>query len=125
MGFFDFAEMCLRGVLRLFDNVRMISPGERQICSVKRLLVLVRIGDHLNSLHTTLERLWIAAQMRACLAGRGGEVSVRNRAAKLAETYQGLDEAGRKEFLRMSLPDVAVDPGMRSPGSGSARPPRH
>ena len=42
----------------------------------------------------------IAAQMRACLAGRGGEVSVRNRAAKLAETYQGLDEAGRKEFLR-------------------------
>ena len=42
----------------------------------------------------------IAAQMRACLAGRGGEVSVRNRAAKLAETYQGLDEDGRKEFLR-------------------------
>src|SRR5690348_10736002 len=42
----------------------------------------------------------IAAQMRACLAGRGGEVSVRNRAAKLAETYQGLNEDGRKEFLR-------------------------
>lgn len=42
----------------------------------------------------------IAAQMRACLAGRGGEVSGRNRAAKLAETYQRLDEAGRTEFLR-------------------------
>src|SRR5215831_11022578 len=42
----------------------------------------------------------IATQMRACLAGRGGEVSARNRAAKLAETYQGLDEPGRKEFLR-------------------------
>jgi malonyl-CoA decarboxylase len=42
----------------------------------------------------------IAAQMRACLAGRGGEISARNRAAKLAETYLGLDEAGRKEFLR-------------------------
>jgi malonyl-CoA decarboxylase len=42
----------------------------------------------------------IAAQMRTCLAGRGGEVSVRNRAAKLAETYQSLDENGRKEFLR-------------------------
>ena len=42
----------------------------------------------------------IAAQMRACLDGRGGEVSARNRAAKLAETYQGLDEAGRREFLR-------------------------
>src|SRR5271166_4225900 len=42
----------------------------------------------------------IAAQMRACLAGRGGEVSGRNRAAKLAETYQRLDEAGRTDFLR-------------------------
>jgi malonyl-CoA decarboxylase len=42
----------------------------------------------------------IAAQIRSCLAGRGGEVSARNRAAKLAETFQGLDEAGRKDFLR-------------------------
>ncbi len=42
----------------------------------------------------------IATQMRACLEARGGEVSARNRAAKLAQTYQGLDEAGRKEFLR-------------------------
>ncbi len=42
----------------------------------------------------------IATQIRACLAGRGGEVSGRNRAAKLAETFQGLDEAGRKDFLR-------------------------
>ena len=51
----------------------------------------------------------IAAQMRACLAGRGGEVSARNRAAKLAETYQGLDEAGRKEFLR-TLASFDSDP---------------
>ncbi len=42
----------------------------------------------------------IAAQMRACLEGRGGEVSARNRAAKLAETYKDLDDAGRKDFLR-------------------------
>ena len=42
----------------------------------------------------------IAAQMRACLAGRGGEVSARNRAAKLAQTYLGLDVAGRTDFLR-------------------------
>jgi malonyl-CoA decarboxylase len=42
----------------------------------------------------------LAAQMRSCLTGRGGEVSGRNRAAKLAETYQGLDEAGRGDFLR-------------------------
>jgi malonyl-CoA decarboxylase len=41
----------------------------------------------------------IGSQMRACLAGRGGEVSARNRAAKLAQAYLTLDEAGRREFL--------------------------
>jgi malonyl-CoA decarboxylase len=42
----------------------------------------------------------IASQMRACLEGRGGEVSARNRAAKLAQTYLALAEPGRIEFLR-------------------------
>ncbi|MBX5453267.1 MAG: malonyl-CoA decarboxylase [Acidobacteriia bacterium] len=42
----------------------------------------------------------IEGQMRACLAGRGGEVSARNRAAKLAETYLRLDTEGRHQFLR-------------------------
>jgi malonyl-CoA decarboxylase len=42
----------------------------------------------------------IEAQMRACLAGRGGEVSARNRAAKLAETYLSLDKDGKSRFLR-------------------------
>ena len=41
----------------------------------------------------------IAQQMRACLAARGGEVSARNRAAKLAQTYLSLDDAGRRGFL--------------------------
>ena len=41
----------------------------------------------------------IEAQMRACLAGRGGEVSARNRAAKLAQTYLTLDADGRRAFL--------------------------
>ncbi len=51
----------------------------------------------------------IATQMRTCLEGRGGEVSARNRAAKLAQTYQGLDEVGRKEFLR-TLASFDSDP---------------
>ncbi len=42
----------------------------------------------------------IAAQVRACLASRGGEVSARNRAAKLAQAYLAADPAGRLEFLR-------------------------
>ncbi|HBK08787.1 MAG TPA: malonyl-CoA decarboxylase [Acetobacteraceae bacterium] len=56
----------------------------------------------------------LEAQMQACLAGRGGEVSARNRAAKLAQTYLTQDEAGRKEFLRTlagfdSDPDAVAD----------------
>ncbi len=43
----------------------------------------------------------IAEQMRACLDGRGGEVSARNRAAKLAQAYLALDAAGRIDFLRV------------------------
>jgi malonyl-CoA decarboxylase len=43
----------------------------------------------------------ITGQMRACLAGRGGEISARNRAAKLAQTYLSLDDAGRLDFLRI------------------------
>ncbi len=85
----------------------------------------------------------IAAQMRACLDGRGGEVSARNRAAKLAQTYAGLDEAGRREFLRTlatfdSDPDVvasayaavqaADDPAERATATAALRralePPR-
>ncbi len=41
----------------------------------------------------------ILAQMRACLHARGGEVSARNRAAKLAQTYLGLNDKGRHAFL--------------------------
>jgi len=56
----------------------------------------------------------LEAQMQACLAGRGGEVSARNRAAKLAQTYLTQDEAGRMEFLRVlagfdSDPDAVAD----------------
>jgi malonyl-CoA decarboxylase len=42
----------------------------------------------------------IAGQIRACLRARGGEVSARNRAAKLAQTYLALDTEGRKDLLR-------------------------
>jgi malonyl-CoA decarboxylase len=51
----------------------------------------------------------IAAQMRACIEGRGGEVSARNRAAKLAQAYLALDEAGRTAFLH-TLAELDSDP---------------
>lgn len=51
----------------------------------------------------------LETQMQACLAGRGGEVSARNRAAKLAQTYLSQDEAGRKAFL-LTLAGFDSDP---------------
>jgi malonyl-CoA decarboxylase len=85
----------------------------------------------------------IPAQMRSCLAGRGGEVSARNRAAKLAQAYLGLDEDGRRDFLRelagfdcdidavaaaWQQVQQAADPGERLPAKARLRrvlePPR-
>ncbi len=40
------------------------------------------------------------AQIRSVVRARGGEVSARNRAARLAETYLNLNEADRLELLR-------------------------
>jgi len=51
----------------------------------------------------------IPAQMRACLAARGGEVSARNRAAKLGEAYLAADAPGRLAFLR-DLASFDADP---------------
>ena len=42
----------------------------------------------------------IEAQIRACLNGHGGEVSARSRAARLAETFETLNDAGKQDFLR-------------------------
>ncbi len=52
----------------------------------------------------------IEAQMRACLDARGGEVSARNRAAKLAQAYLALNAEGRLAFLR-SLASFDSDDG--------------
>lgn len=53
----------------------------------------------------------LEAQMQACLDGRGGEVSARNRAARLAEAYLTQDEEGRTRFLR-TLAAFDSDPGL-------------
>src|ERR1700750_1183033 len=58
-----------------------------------------RINTIWRDMAASVEDVSIAAQMSACLAGRGGEVSARNRAAKLAQTYLGLGVAERKDFL--------------------------
>jgi malonyl-CoA decarboxylase len=47
-------------------------------------------------------------QMRACLEGRGGEVSARARAAALGQAYLALDTSGRERFLRVLATDFDV-----------------
>jgi malonyl-CoA decarboxylase len=69
----------------------LLDRAIRRITTVWRDMASSVSGDADETLET---------QMRACLGGRGGEVSARNRAAKLAQTYLGLDEAGRVAFLR-------------------------
>jgi malonyl-CoA decarboxylase len=51
----------------------------------------------------------IEVQMRACLAGPGGEISARNRTAKLAQAYLALDPDGRLDFLHR-LAEFDTDP---------------
>lgn len=47
-------------------------------------------------------------QMRACLEGRGGEVTARARAAAMGQAYLALDATGRERFLRMLALDFDV-----------------
>lgn len=51
----------------------------------------------------------IRDQLKECAAGLGGEISARQRAARLAETYLGLDDAGRTAFLRVVATEFGPD----------------
>ena len=112
----------------------LLDRAIRRITTAWRDMAASVAGDQDESLE---------AQMHACLNGRGGEVSARNRAAKLADTYQSLDEAGRRQFLQTlasfdSDPDAvahaytavqkAVDPAERATAKAALRralePPR-
>lgn len=55
-----------------------------------------------------LER--IRRQLDECAAGLGGEISTRQRAARLADTYLKLDDSGRRAMLRMIALDFGPDP---------------
>jgi malonyl-CoA decarboxylase len=51
----------------------------------------------------------LRAQMRACLEGKGGQVSARARAAELGRTYLALSAMGRERFLRLLAEEFDVD----------------
>jgi malonyl-CoA decarboxylase len=52
----------------------------------------------------------IREQLKECAAGLGGEISTRQRAARLAETYLRLDDTGRAAFLRIVATEFGPDP---------------
>ncbi|MDR1461682.1 MAG: malonyl-CoA decarboxylase, partial [Azoarcus sp.] len=52
----------------------------------------------------------IHRQLEECAAGIGGEVSTRQRAARLADAYLHLDDAGRRAILKMIALDFGPDP---------------
>jgi malonyl-CoA decarboxylase len=56
----------------------------------------------------TLER--VRRQLHECAEGRGGEVSTRQRAARLAHTYLSLDAAGQHAFLRLIALEFGPEP---------------
>lgn len=52
----------------------------------------------------------IRDQLKECAAGLGGEVSARQRAARLADTYLALGDEGRATFLRIVAIEFGPDP---------------
>ncbi|HSA81443.1 MAG TPA: malonyl-CoA decarboxylase [Geminicoccaceae bacterium] len=51
----------------------------------------------------------LGAQMRACLAARGGEVLARAQAASIASVYLGLSATGRARFFDLLAQEFGVD----------------
>lgn len=77
----------------LVEKLRsMIGPGERRWSLTAR----------------GVERLRL--QLHECAASQGGEVSARARAARLAETYLGLDDTGRQRFLKLIALEFGPSP---------------
>lgn len=75
--------------------------------ALKRVTLLWR--DMASSVSGPAEDASWEARMRACLEARGGEISARNRAASLAQSYLKLDEAGRMAFFQ-ALASFDSDP---------------
>src|SRR6185312_10964279 len=56
------------------------------------------------------DALRVRDEIVACIEGRGGDVASRARAAALGQTYLGLADAGRKQFLGILAAENTIDP---------------
>ncbi len=78
--------------------------------SLSKVRALVAQATHRGGEPTEHDLERIRGQLQECAEGRGGEVSTRQRAARLAETYLRLDDAGRHAFLRLIALEFGPDP---------------
>ena len=79
-------------VSRGLSTVRRIVSGKDDVDLSPRLLDKIR------------------TQLTECVEGLGGEVSARQRAARLAHTYLQLDDEGRHAFLKLIALEFGPDP---------------
>ncbi len=76
---------------------------------VDKIRSLIKPGAERSALTARgVEKLRL--QLQECAAGQGGEVSARARAGRLAETYLGLDDAGRQRFLKLIALEFGPQP---------------
>ncbi len=76
--------------------------------SAVRAIVASAAGIIGETPEKTLAR--VRQQLQECAEGLGGEVSTRQRAVRLAQTYLELDDAGRHAMLRMIALEFGPDP---------------
>ncbi len=90
----------IRGTL---SNLRQVWQGMSES---------LRDTDKVPSLQPSLSEGDLAVlrkQMRDCVAGRGGEITVRRRAAGLGQSYLTLNEEGRRRFLELLAREFSAD----------------
>ena len=76
---------------------------------LSRVRALVKRSGSRRAL-TSKDLNQLRQQLRECAEARGGEVSARERAARLASVYLGLDDSGRHALLRMIALEFGPDP---------------
>ena len=82
----------------------------RSLSKVRQLVADATGRDRETGILNEREIDRIRSQLGECAEGRGGEVSTRQRAARLADTYLRLDDGGRLAFLRMIALEFGPDP---------------
>ncbi len=95
------------GAGRLFDRtLRNLRGTWREIAGSARIRF---VGGALRPDLPDDGLVRLRERMQACIAGQGGEVSARARAADLGRSYLGLSDAGRGRFLELLAREFAID----------------